>query len=400
MIRSNELGTAGVHITEVLNNLSMLGHSIICADGQRYSIVDEITFRPNSGQRQSLLWKRITKSVETLHMQGEAFILWAFWKELGLLFSALITSLRHNPEVIYARRTYFDTAYFLSRLLQIPLVNEENGLNFDEMKMLKFGDSFSLRIIDQIERFSLPRADKVIAVTARMGELLYNTYKIPFEKIVVIENGANINLFKPMASTEARNNLNLNQICNYICFVGMLVQWQGVEYIIEAMPYILEKCPNTQLLIIGDGQMKEKLVELAEQVGVSDKVIFIGMVAHHRIPLFINACDLCVVPKKPMRTGYSPLKLYEYMACEKPVIATKTNGFEILEENNAGIVVNPENSQEFANATIRLLNSPELRKQMGRNGRRYVVDNRSWESVAKRVAAVCESAISERKPKR
>ena len=85
--------------------------------------------------------------------------------------------------------------------------------------------------------------------------------------------------------------------------------------------------------------------------------------------------------------------------CEKPVVATRTSGFEILEENDAGLLINPEDAQEFANAIIRLLEAPDLRKKMGENGRRYVVKERSWESVARRVAEVCQQAAEERKQK-
>lgn len=92
----------------------------------------------------------------------------------------------------------------------------------------------------------------------------------------------------------------------------------------------------------------------------------------------------------------SPLKLCEYMVCGKPVVASRKSCFEILEENKAGLLVDPENPQEFAGAIIKLLRDPELRKQMGENGRKYVVGNRSWESVARKVAEVCEQVIKER----
>ena len=126
---------------------------------------------------------------------------------------------------------------------------------------------------------------------------------------------------------------------------------------------------------------------------------FTGAVSYEKIPLYINAGDVCVVPKIPLKSGYSPLKLYEYMACGRPVIATRTEGFEILEEKNAGLLVNPENSQQFANAIIQLLTDKELGSRMGEHGRTYVVENHSWEIIARRVADVCESVVGGRKSK-
>jgi glycosyltransferase involved in cell wall biosynthesis len=143
--------------------------------------------------------------------------------------------------------------------------------------------------------------------------------------------------------------------------------------------------------------MKDELAALANQLDVVDKIIFVGKIPYNQVPLYINASEICVTPKKPLRSGYSPLKLCEYLACSKPVIATRTNGFELLEENNAGLLINPENQQEFADAINMLLKDPVLRQRMGENGRKYVLEDRSWESVARKVAKVCEDAIQAHK---
>ena len=83
------------------------------------------------------------------------------------------------------------------------------------------------------------------------------------------------------------------------------------------------------------------------------------------------------------------------MACSKPIIATRTDGFEILEEYNAGILINPTNTHEFLDAFKKLLQNENIRKQMGTNGRKCVLENHSWSSVVKKVACVCEDVITE-----
>jgi glycosyltransferase involved in cell wall biosynthesis len=149
-----------------------------------------------------------------------------------------------------------------------------------------------------------------------------------------------------------------------------------------------------KFLIVGDGIMKTKWIQLVNKLKISDKFIFTGRVPYEAVPLYINTSDICVTPKKPIKSGYSPLKLYEYMACCKPVVATRTNGFEIIEEYNAGILINPKNSKEFADAIKTLLHNNNLRIKYGRNGREYVIKNHSWESVVKKVAALCESTVN------
>jgi glycosyltransferase involved in cell wall biosynthesis len=325
-----------------------------------------------------------------------------FCREILIFLLALVVLVRHKEpriQVIYRRHNLFNSERVLARLFGIPLVKEVNGIVAKELKV-RLGKSvpdMALGIIDRIERFNMPRADRIIVVTPRLKEVLRAEYGVPENKIAVIENGANTELFKPGDAQGARRELNLSQSDNYICFVGSLARWQGLEYLINALPRVLQACPNTRLLVVGDGEMKTELVELARHLDLANKVIFTGRVSYPDVPTFINASDVCVVPKKPMGTGFSPLKLCEYMACGRPVVATRTDGFEILEENNAGLLVNPENSQEFGDAIINLLRNPELRKQMGENGREYVVENRSWQSVATRLAEVFrQSAVGHR----
>jgi len=91
----------------------------------------------------------------------------------------------------------------------------------------------------------------------------------------------------------------------------------------------------------------------------------------------------------------SPLKIYEYGACGKAIVTSRLPGLEFIEQYETGVLVQPDNAEELAAAIIKLLREPELRRQMGENGRKYVVKNHSWESVAKRVAEVCEQTLHE-----
>ena len=163
----------------------------------------------------------------------------------------------------------------------------------------------------------------------------------------------------------------------------------------KSAPLVLAECPDTQFVIVGDGVMRDELVALVKQTGISDKVIFIGSIPYKRVPLYINASDVCVAPfrgERNERTGLSPLKLCEYLACERPVVTSAISGLGFIESQLAGILVTPDDFQELANAIIKLLRAPDLRKKMGENGRRYVVEERSWESVARKVAVVCQQA--------
>lgn len=393
-LKVGQLITVSTHKYELISNLSKLGHNVVLLNADYPRRVEEIVFsnQPSSakGIRSKLLSSRIVQ-----RFRGEIGILWSLARDISLFLLAFILIMRRkrNFDVIYRRHSLFNSDYFLAKLFRLPLVKEVNGIVSDNTRMTGFTDNFSLRIVDRIERANMPRADKIIVVTSKLKETLQHDYGVPEDKIVVIPNGANTELFKPMNIEQARKQLNLSQVGHLIVFVGDLVAWHGVDYLIRSIPYMVNERSDTRFLIVGDGMLRQELTELAQQVDVSDKVIFTGMVPYQKVPLYINASDVCVAPyvtHRGEKVGLSPLKMHEYMACGKPVVASRVSGLEILEDNNAGILVEPESPPELAQAIVRLLKSKEIREQMGKNGREHMVENQSWESVARKVAEVLE----------
>ena len=310
--------------------------------------------------------------------------------QLSLFFYLIYYCIKARPDAIYTRQSGVSfSPLIISKLFRIPYFVEVNGLIIEEMKIANTS-KWKVDIAKLSEKLNYKHAKKIVAVTQALKEVIKKIYNIPAEKIVVIPNGTNTDLFRPMDQKVARKELKFNQDAKYVCFIGGLAPWQGVEYLIQSAPLILKEFKNTKFLIVGDGMLKKELVELAEKTGMSDNFIFTGAVPYEEVPKYINACDVCVVYKKPLKSGYSPLKLYEYIACGKPVVASRISGFEILEENNAGILVEPENTKELAKAIIKLLKNEKLREEMGKNGREYVVKYHSWESIARKVAKVCK----------
>lgn len=393
-----------VHIYELISHLSRMGHDIVLLGGDcaRNKVGTEANPQIPQWRRAEI---RLLQWPVLRPFRSELSILGLLRHEVYIFLSILITIIRRKRrfDIIYRRHTQLNSEYILAKLFKIPLVKEVNGIVADERKITAQADRVSLWFIDQVERFTMPKADKIIVVTTKLKEVLQEDYGVPGDKITVIPNGANIDLFKPMDTVKVRAELGLAQNNNYVCFVGAFFPWQGIEYLIRSMPLIMRQCPDTQFLIVGNGQMKEELIELVEQIGVSDRITFTGIVPYQKVPLYINASDVCVAPfvsgERNERTGISALKLFEYMACKNPVVASRLSGLEIMEESGAVILVEPKDPQALAAAIIKLLGNPELRKQMGERGRRFVVENQSWGSVAERVADVCQSLIDDREKK-
>jgi glycosyltransferase involved in cell wall biosynthesis len=317
--------------------------------------------------------------------------------QFTLLFTLLHHCITKKPDIFYVRHFSFAfTPLLISKIFSIPYLLEVNGIILDEFKNQKLCIPYFLfRPIQKLnETINYSNTKRIIVVTSQIKKRLMELYNLPNKKIFVIENGANTELFRPIDQKEAKHKLILNEENQYICFVGNLVYWQGVEYLIKSAPMVLKEIPNVRFLIIGDGAMKENLIQLAKNLNVYDNFLFIGWIQYEQVPEYVSACDVCVATKKPMSSGYSPLKLYEYMACGRPVVASRLPGFEILESSRSGLLVAPENPEELSNALIKLLKNASLREEMGRNARECVVKNHSWESVAKKVSDVCKSVFT------
>ena len=372
-------GEAGdsTHVRELISNISKFVDSATVlspTNGEDIFKIDNIKFKK-------------ARLIKIPFLMSPSFSIYAF--VLG--FYILLTS---KYDAIYERGSIFGTGCKLGKIFKIPCIVEVNGLITYEQKMTGL-----LRIIiTKFESKTFSLANKIVVVTSKLKETLQNEYDVPENKISVIENGANTDLFKPMNHKEARKELNFDRDANYICFVGNLAPWQGVEFLIQSAPLILKESTHTKFLIIGDGPMKEELIDLAEQMAVSDKFIFTGAVPYEEVPEYINASDVCVAPfikERNMRIGLSPLKIYEYMSCGKPVVSSRIPNLEFIEQNNAGLLVESENPKELAKAIIKLLKDERLRRELGENGRKYVTKNHSWEAVARRVAEVCKSVVVE-----
>ena len=313
--------------------------------------------------------------------------------QLMLLFYLFYYSIVEKPDIIYARQDGFSFSLPLTKIVfRKPYIVEINGLLDDEAKMLK-SPKFSRKLKSLSEKINYKLANKIVAVTEGIKDGIIDQFNIEPQKVHVISNGANIDLFKPLDQNKCKLELELDPSINYVCFVGNLAPWQGVEYLIQAAPLILSKYPNVNFLIVGDGIMKNELIQLATNSGYFDKFIFTGSIPYEDVPIYINCSDVCVLPKKPIKSGYSALKLYEYMACGKPIVATNTDGFEILEKSNAGILIDPTQKNVFSDAVVHLLKSKELRYQMGLNGHNSIVANHSWAAVSKKIGNIFDEII-------
>ncbi|UCE73458.1 MAG: glycosyltransferase family 4 protein, partial [Methanomassiliicoccales archaeon] len=284
--------------------------------------------------------------------------------------------------------------YALHKLLKIPYAVEINAIVEDERVLLTGeGDNTSFKGFRKNMRTRFfHEAALVIAVTPGIKEHLQTLYNIPKERIAVVPNGANTELFKPMERAECIKELELNPDKRYICFTGNLAPWQGLISMIEAMPIILEEERNAVFLVVGGGKEKETLEKRTGELKLGNNILFAGWVDYEKVPEYISACDICVAPLAEGRekSGSSAIKIYEYLACGKPVVASDVPFLDFLEKENCGLLVPKRDKKALAEAVLSLLGNAEQVQNMGTAGRSYVVEKGSWAGTAKRIHELLE----------
>lgn len=327
--------------------------------------------------------------------------------------SAIMLAILHcrlHFDVIYQRLSVFDWSILTGRLFRVPLVAELNDVPFSEVyakRMLQERTPYKrflfrcLRIFLKFNEFLIFKSCwRFVGTTQNIKGI--ESYPSIEDRIVFVPFAANTQLFRPIEKPLCREQIGVLQDVKLICFVGSFLPWQGIEDIIEAFSLAVRRIPHMKLLIIGDkhpefkggSKLKRNLVTMIKRLGLESKVIFAGEVPYERVPIYINASDICIVTQTGSRRGYSPLKLFEYMACGKPVVASDIEGVhEIIKESGGGILVPGENPKKLSKAIVKLLKDEDLMKEMGENGLRCVAEKYSWEGVATKAMKVCEEAI-------
>jgi starch synthase len=148
---------------------------------------------------------------------------------------------------------------------------------------------------------------------------------------------------------------------------------------------------DLKFLIVGDGVLRGKIKTEVNQSGMSGHFLITGMVEYSKIPLYINIADICVLLKRKLASGFSPLKLYEYMACGKPILASRVEGLEFIEKEGIGRLIEPDNPGEIKKTLYEMIKNQEERVNMGLRGLRLAIEKFSWESKVIEIEKILET---------
>jgi len=232
-------------------------------------------------------------------------------------------------------------------------------------------------------------------VLAPSTELLEVTRQLGVspEKSAFIANAVDARKFRPDVSSEsvrARYGVPADH-CLILC-PRRLVPKNGLEFLIESLPSIRRCFSGVSVLIAGDGPEREKLEARVRELGLGDSVIFAGSQNNDELPEFYAAADVVAIPSLKEATSIAGL---EAMASACAVVATNVGGLpEIIEDGVSGLLVPPRDPEALAQAITRLIETPELRKQLGLAARARVEQKFTWEQVASETTRAYERAIA------
>lgn len=233
------------------------------------------------------------------------------------------------------------------------------------------------RMLNRVAGFLYRACDHIVAVTPAFKSHLLSHWRLPAEKVSVVTNGTDTNLFNArIPSPEVLSSLQAEGkfLVSYIGTMGMA---HGLESVVEAAARLQNSMPNILFLFLGEGAEKEKIISRVRERGLTN-IRFVSQQPRENIPAYICASDVCLVPlrRSELFNTVLPTKMLEFMSCARPVIVG-VDGLarNIVEQAQAGICVEPENPSDLAKAITRLAANPALCEELGRNGRRHILQN-------------------------
>ncbi|MCY6353885.1 glycosyltransferase family 4 protein [Clostridium sp. ZS2-4] len=232
---------------------------------------------------------------------------------------------------------------------------------------------------------------KAAAVTGQTKGIVDDIVNRGFDKskVHLITNGVDTEFFKrENRDEEFRKEIGVeNKFA--ICYAGIHGLAQGLETVIEAAE-ILKDNKDIQIIFIGDGPEKSKLIQMTEDKGL-DNVTFLPVQQKPKMPRIIASMDATVIPLKKLDLfkGALPSKMFEALSSELPIVlAVEGEAEKLINDAKAGITVEPENPQDIAQAILKVYNDVELRRTLGQNGRKYVIENYSRESITRKLEKI------------
>jgi glycosyltransferase involved in cell wall biosynthesis len=278
-----------------------------------------------------------------------------------------------------------------SRRLGIPFVLEVNADLLEQRKLKRIPEKGVRRLFAVwATRLCFNSAATIICISDGLKNHLRDRWNIQESKMAVLPCAADVDAFRPNHHSESvRQGLGLTTE-PIVMWVGGFYPWHDLDLLLDSFGQVVQQRPDAKLLLVGDGQTRPLIEQKVLKNGLQQAVIMTGAVAHTRVPEILSLADVTVVPATPVSasrggTG-TPLKLFEYMAAGKAIVATDLNqAKEVIQDGYNGRLVAAGDVNGFTESLLTLLNDPGERGRLGQNARQQAVEQYSWKEYTRRL---------------
>ncbi len=281
-----------------------------------------------------------------------------------------------------------------------PFIHTIHGVLADEYEQAKKNGFQSLR--DRFANYFMGRLAKQESETAKNATLIVTIsnyslekikqfYEVNETKVRIVPNGVDVEKFKPFTDIEAtKHQFGIgNDPC--VLFVGSLIPRKGIPFLVEAAKKIVREKSDTKFLIVGEGPLRKQLDNSLEATKLSGNFKFLGNLKDDKLPAIYNCADVFALPSIQEGQG---IVLLEAQACAKPIVAFNIGGVnEAVCNGETGLLVKLGNTDEFADAILKLISEKNLQDKMGIAGRKFVLENFTWDICAQKMLNVYNEVL-------
>lgn len=330
------------------------------------------------------------------------------WEASGLLgylleYACALAAELYLALKVYARTRFRilhacnppDTIFLIGlffRLLGVRFIFDHHDLN-PELYEAKFGQRGLVhRLVCLAERLTFRTADVSIATNESYREVALTRGGMPPERVFVVRSCPELSkIHRGPARPELKEGKSY-----LVVYVGVMGPQDGVDLLLESIAYVVKQRDRRDVFwaLIGSGTELPRLKTLATQEGLDALVKFTGRISDDELAAYLSTADVCVAPdpKNPMNDKSTMNKILEYMAYGRPVVL-----FDLTEGRrsaaDAALYARPNDSQDFAEQILTLLDSEDLRHQLGETGRQRIEENLNWETEKKALLTAYEKAL-------
>ncbi len=301
------------------------------------------------------------------------------------------------PDCIYERAALYGTAGVqLAETFNVPLLLEVNAplaVEQSTYRRTAFGELGAIA-----ERWTLTRADAVLTVSEPLRQHLL-ARGVDESRTHVLPNGVNAALFRPEPrEPDVRSRWKLGDDL-VLGFIGGLRPWHGVEILPTLFERLIGRYPTLRLVFVGEGPLRSKLESALHEKGLLRRTVFTGGLLHTEVPPLLRHFDIALAPYPVLDHDFyfSPLKLFEYMGCGIPVVASSIGQIaQVVRHEETGLLYPPGDVDTFTAYCDRLLSNPEERDSLGKAAAKEIHGRYTWEHNAARIVDIAETVRKQR----